>query len=205
MQFAIALIEYLISGIVASAWVIALLIKYFNISTDGLSDILEYKDLLVIVYLPITYILGIYIDTTSSLIIRAIKNIDGKLRKKSMYTNIKSKGYKIISFFIGVPKSDPYERSADILSYSIPDMVRTMESYVSRDRMARGMALNSFIGIYVSILCAPEDVKLQISIFCSIMCIVSILTHKRLRRLSSTFKKQALKKIHNLNTQPPTL
>ena len=205
MQFAIALIEYLISGIVASAWVIALLIKYFNISTDGLSDILEYKDLLVIVYLPITYILGIYIDTTSSLIIRAIKNIDGKLCKKIIYTNIKSKGYKIVSFFIGVPKSDPYERSADILSHSIPDMVRTMESYVSRDRMARGMALNSFIGIYVSILCAPEDIKLQISIFCGIMCIFSILTHKRLRRLSSTFKKQALKKIHNLNTQNPTL
>ncbi|QWL60333.1 hypothetical protein HQ400_20845 [Aeromonas jandaei] len=205
MQFAIALIEYLISGIVASAWVIALLIKYFNISTDGLSDILKYKDLLVIVYLPIAYILGIYIDTTSSLIIRAIKNIDDKLCKKNMYTNIKSKGYKIVSFFIGVPKSDPYERSADILSHSIPDMVRTMESYVSRDRMARGMALNSFIGIYVSMLCAPEDVKLQISIFCGIMCIVSILTHKRLRRLSSTFKKQALKKIHNLNAKTPTL
>ncbi len=58
--------------------------------------------------------------------------------KKIIYTNIKSKGYKIVSFFIGVPKSDPYERSADILSHSIPDMVRTMESYVSRDRMARG-------------------------------------------------------------------
>jgi len=63
MQFAVALIEYLISGIVASVWITAIARNYIQIP---LADIKEYKEIFVIVYFPIAYILGIYVDTTSS-------------------------------------------------------------------------------------------------------------------------------------------
>jgi len=63
----------LISGIVASVWITAIARNYIQIP---LADIKEYKEIFVIVYFPIAYILGIYVDTTSSFLIRRAKEID---------------------------------------------------------------------------------------------------------------------------------
>jgi hypothetical protein len=83
MQFAAALIEYLITGIVASTWVVALINHYTSLP---LQEIQNYKEIFVVAYFPIAYILGIYIDVTSSFLIRRSKEIYGLVS-----------GYKLIS------------------------------------------------------------------------------------------------------------
>lgn len=66
MQFAAALIEYLISGIVASIWVVLIINAYITLP---LTDIKDYKEIFVVIYFPIAYILGIYVDVVSSFFI----------------------------------------------------------------------------------------------------------------------------------------
>lgn len=187
MQFAVALIEYLISGIVASAWLLFLIGNYVPISIEQLD---KFKDFLIVIYFPIAYILGIYIDTISSFIIRRAKEIDKIANNRvGMYALARLYIGKAYIFIAGQPKSDSYERSAQILSYSIPDAVRTMEAYVSRDRIARGMAMNAFCGAVTVALYAPIEWKMQLVSICSVFFVISILAYKRLRRLSSRFKR----------------
>lgn len=193
MQFAVALIEYLISGIVASAWLVTVLNNYTPLPFKLISD---YKELLLVIYFPIAYILGIYVDAASSFLIRRTKEIDTAANKHiKPYAWLRCGVVKCFTFIAGTPKPDSYERSAEILSYSIPDAVRTMEAYVSRDRIARGMALNSFIGAITAYIYAPCELKSAITIVCLASLIISLLAYKRLRRLSSRFKRAVLPKI----------
>ena len=67
-----------------------------------------------------------------------------------------------------------------------------MEAYVSRDRIARGMALNSFIGFWVSCYILNGDIETTIMTICLSFFTVSILAWFRLRRLSKAFKTQAI-------------
>jgi hypothetical protein len=195
MQFAVALVEYLISGIVASVWVTAIAMNYIQLP---LSKINDYKEIFVIVYFPIAYILGIYVDTTSSFLIRRAKELDISIGRKIKTYLWFRKGFVLVyEFFSGHPKQDSYERSAGILSQSIPDAVRTMEAYVSRDRIARGAALNAFAGAITALVYAPIEVRTPIFSGCLIMFIYSLFMYKRLRRLSSRFKRVAISKINN--------
>ncbi|WP_158664616.1 hypothetical protein [Pseudomonas sp. SWI6] len=193
MQFAVALIEYLISGIVASVWVTAIAMNYIQLPLNKVND---YKEIFVVVYFPIAYVLGIYIDTTSSFLIRRAKELDATFAKKiKIYLWIRNVFISLYKIFAGNPKQDSYERSAGILSQSIPDTVRTMEAYVSRDRIARGAALNALAGGITAISYAPTEVKFPIFYGCLIMFIYSLFMYKRLRRLSSRFKRVAISKI----------
>jgi hypothetical protein len=198
MQFAVALIEYLISGIVASAWLLAVLNHYIPLPFELISD---YKELLLVIYFPIAYIMGIYVDAASSFLIRRTKEIDKALDKYvEPYSRFRCFVVKIFEYIAGKPKPDSYERSAEILSYSIPDAVRTMEAYVSRDRIARGMALNSFIGAITAYIYAPSTLKSAVTVACLVSLVISLLAYKRLRRLSSRFKRAALSKIKKSDT-----
>ncbi|WP_152618910.1 hypothetical protein [Halomonas sp. KHS3] len=198
MQFAVALIEYLISGIVASAWLMTVLSNYIPLPFKLISD---YKELILVIYFPIAYVLGIYVDVVSSFLIRRTKEIDTASNKHMKpYAWLRCGVVKCFTFIAGTPKSDSYERSAEILSYSIPDAVRTMEAYVSRDRIARGMALNSFLGAITAYVYAPCELKSTITIACLASLIISLLAYKRLRRLSSRFKRVVLPKIRKSST-----
>ncbi|SNX61144.1 hypothetical protein SAMN06296273_2598 [Nitrosomonas ureae] len=198
MQFAVALIEYLISGIVASAWLVAVLSNYIPLPLKLISDYMEF---ILVVYFPIAYILGIYVDAASSFLIRRTKEIDAAVNKHiKPYAWIRCGIVKCFNFIAGKPKADSYERSAEILSYSIPDAVRTMEAYVSRDRIARGMAFNSFIGAVTAYTYAPCELKSAITITCLASLFVSLFAYKRLRRLSSRFKRAVLPNIRKSNT-----
>lgn len=203
MQFAVALIEYLISGIVASIWVVALFTFYGDISAVDLKKFKDEIAVLAVLYFPLAYILGIYVDATSSFLIRRFLDVDKKARSSlEIYSFFRSKIRAIFCFIAGAPKADSYERGAEILSHSISDAVRNMEAYVSRDRIARGVALNSFVGIFVSLLCAPPGKKLFLALVCVILTAYSLLMYKRLRRLSSRFKSVAL--AHIRKTNPPS-
>ncbi|WP_338799288.1 hypothetical protein V9K81_03535 [Pseudomonas monteilii] len=193
MQFAVALIEYLISGIVASVWVALVINNFVPLPLNKIND---YKEIFVVIYFPVAYVLGIYVDTTSSFLIRRAKSLDSSFEGASkLYSWLRKFFVSAYNFFAGKPKQDSYERGAEILSQSIPDTVRTMEAYVSRDRIARGAALNSLAGAISVFFYAPTDIRVPVSIGCLIMFVYSLFMYKRLRRLSSRFKRVAISKI----------
>jgi hypothetical protein len=75
-----------------------------------------------------------------------------------------------------------------------------MEAYVSRDRIARGTALNAFAGAVVACLYTPPEYKTLVTTICLVAFVYSIMMHRRLSRLSSSFKKVVLE---NLKKRAP--
>lgn len=179
MQYTAALIEYVITGLISLIWIALLLSTNIDFQTI---DYNKYKEVLLILIFPLAYIAGIFIDTTSSLLFKAIDKIFRESKGKNKSNDESS--FK-----------NSYGKSAEILSYSISDIIRTMESYVSRDRIARGMALNSLmIGIsMIIVLDFKERYPLIVASFA--LTITSILINVRLKGLSDSFKTKA---IHNL-------
>ncbi|MBA5236796.1 hypothetical protein H2Y54_09575 [Pectobacterium aroidearum] len=190
MQYAAALIEYIITGLVSLIWVFLLVSTEIDFTSF---DYNKYKELIVIGIFPVSYVLGIYVDVTSSYFLRRFKNA-GVFFKKYDFNNAFFIFFKKI--FIGKPKGEPYARSAEILSYSPSDAIRTMEVYVSRDRIARGMALNSFITALVVLFHSEINEKLNPALIAFLITLVSVLAWLRLRRLSKAFKTQALIKLN---------
>lgn len=179
MQYTAALIEYVITGLISLIWITLLLSTNIDFLTI---DYNKYKELLLIAIFPLAYIVGILIDTISSFLFKAIGDFI-KNKKEKGAPNDKN-AFK-----------NSYGKSAEILSYSISDTIRTMESYVSRDRIVRGMALNSFI-IGISMIIVLDITKMHLFIVASFaLTIISILIRVRLKGLSDSFK---LKAIHNL-------
>jgi hypothetical protein len=191
MQFA-ALIEYLITGIISIIWLGLFAGQYIEVPAQNIKD---YKEIVVICVFPIAYILGIYVDVSSSYLLRRISNVYRWVSNISKVKPVASFIKKIVTFILGAPKNAPYERSAEILSYAPSDTIRTMEAYVSRDRIARGMALNSFIGFWVARDVLTGELQRTIVYLSLAFCVISVLVWFRLRRLSKAFKTQALKQL----------
>lgn len=193
MQYAAALIEYVITGLTSLIWIALLVHQGIDLT---IFDYGKYKELLVIIILPVSYILGIYVDVTSSYLLRRLSNLGtyfGNFKfDKQPFTCLKA-------ILIGTPKANPYARSAEILSYSTTDIIRTMETYISRDRIARGMALNSLItgAILLSSIKISNSMYLALASF--IITFISTLVWMRLRRLSKEFKTQALLQLKKRN------
>ena len=139
MQHAAALIEYLVTGIISLLWIGLLSSQYIDVSELNIKD---YKEIIVIYIFPIAYVLGIYVDVTSSYLLKRFSNIAKFIEGFCTFPN-----WLLVAsnFILGKSKPEPYKRSAEILSHSPSDTIKTMEAYISRDRIARGMALNSFM------------------------------------------------------------
>ncbi|MEY0889505.1 hypothetical protein AB7198_11610 [Providencia rettgeri] len=190
MQYTAALIEYVITGLISLIWIALLL----SMNIDFLTiDYNKFKEVLLIIIFPLAYIAGIFIDTISSFLFKKIDTISSFLFKtiKNILGNQKEKNTPDDEN----DSPEPYEKSSEILSYSISDTIRTMESYVSRDRIARGMALNSLmIGVsMIFVLDINERYPLIIAFFT--LTVISIVIRGRLKGLSDSFK---LKAIYNL-------
>jgi len=189
MQFATALIEYLISGIVASIWIMIIINFYVTLPLETFNN---YKEIFILIYFPIAYVIGIYIDAISSLILKILKiPCDILFLNREYFKPIQEKLRKCIR------KSElhSYRKSAKILSYSEVDIIRTMESYVSRDRIARGILLNSSITGIVCMIYLEPPLASTIEKVCLIFSIISFLVWVRLKRLSSKFKKVAIENL----------
>lgn len=192
MQFAAALIEYIITGLFSLIWIVIIASQHYYIENI---DYNKYKELFIIFTPPIAYVMGIYIDTTSSYFIRRIDQLLSIFKK----FKFSDKGLLTLKKIIfGTPKTNPYTRSAKILSYSPADLVRTMDTYVSRDRMARGMALNSLITGCILEFTENRFNTTNIVSVCFFISIISIMIWIRLRRLSKEFKTQAIIKLNDL-------
>lgn len=196
MQFS-ALIEYLVTGIVSSVWISVLINNFVPVPIEMIKD---YKELVVVVYFPIAYVMGVYVDIVSSYFIRRLKEIYGLLLKFSVMKNIDSGFLRAFKLLLGEPKSTPYKHASIILSHSPSDMVKAMDSYVSRDRIARGMALNSLISAFVFLWSLPSDVSITAFTICLVVFLLSIFIWRRLRRLSSAFKIAAIEALDKRHT-----
>jgi hypothetical protein len=175
MQFASALIDYLAAGVAALFWLRPLAQKMLGLT-------LTLNEASVVLALPMAYVLGIYIDTTSSLLIRILR-----LRRIRLPKALK----RILVLVFGTPHSGTYDRAVQILSKSPELLAQTMLTYVGRDRIARCMALNSALGILTVLYVRPESQSLLVML--GGLLLWSLATWHRLQRLSSKFKDQALK------------
>ncbi|EGI71569.1 hypothetical protein [Pseudoalteromonas distincta] len=191
MQYAAALIEYLVTGIISLIWIGLYSSQYIDISAQNIKD---YKEVIVICIFPIAYVFGIYVDVTSSYLLKRFNNF-----AKFIAKHISCPAYliQVLNLIVGTSKSEPYKRSAEILSYSPSDTIKTMEAYVSRDRIARGMALNSFAIGCISIVTLAGNTRCIVISLSVAISIISILAWFRLRRLSKAFKTQALIQLSN--------
>lgn len=193
MQFS-ALIEYLVTGIVSSVWISVLINKYIPIPVEMIKD---YKEVFIVVYFPIAYILGIYVDVVSSYFIRRIKELYCLLLGFNLIKKSHNAFQRFFLFFAGKSKNEPYKNASIILSYSPSDMIKTMDAHVSRDRIARGLALNSLISAFVFLWILPTNISKDAFIICLVVFLFSIFIWRRLRRLSSTFKRVAIEALEN--------
>ncbi|ELQ6217707.1 hypothetical protein ACP6PU_004284 [Cronobacter dublinensis] len=176
MQYTAALIEYVITGLIALIWIVLLLSTNIDFLTI---DYNKFKEVFLILIFPLAYIAGIFIDTISSFLFKFISKILANPRRGDTSDDESN-------------QKKSYKKSAEILSYSISDTIRVMESYVSRDRVARGMALNSFmIGISMAIALDIKQ-KYPIIIASFALTIISILIRVRLKGLSDSFKLKAI-------------
>jgi hypothetical protein len=191
MQFASALVEYLAAGIAALLWLrpLAQKILTFEIPINEAS---------VVLVLPMAYVLGIYIDSTSSFVIRWIRHLHDEililLRKfplQNALKRIQNALKRIQDKCLGTPYSGTYDRTVPILSKSPELLAQTMLTYVGRDRIARCMALNSVLGILTVLVISPRNQALLGILVVALLW--SLLLWFRLKRLSSKFKDQAIK------------
>ncbi|KKK67615.1 hypothetical protein LCGC14_2952300 [marine sediment metagenome] len=191
MQNAVALIEYLITGIISFIWIALLSSLYVDLNYQ---HYLNYKEAILFCLFPIAYVLGIYVDVTSSFLLSRITKVI-KLIKKLIPECMTKYYKKLCDTLFGNSGGQPYKHSAEILSHSPSELIKTMDIYVSRDRIARGMALNSLLSICAANLALVSNEKDIVESFFLIFFMISILAWLRLRRLSKVFKIQALKNL----------
>jgi hypothetical protein len=174
MQFASALVEYLAAGVAALLWLSPLVQKILGLNVP-------LNEASVVLVLPMAYVLGIYIDSTSSFLIRVLR-----LRKFHLPERVR----RILVKILGSPHSGTYDRTVPILSKSPELLAQTMLTYVGRDRIARCMSLNSVLGIFTACYIRPGDLTLAGILVVTLLW--SLATWHRLERLSSKFKDKAL-------------
>jgi hypothetical protein len=190
MQFASALVEYLAAGVAALLWLSPLVQKILGLNVP-------LNEASVVLVLPMAYVLGIYIDSISSFVIRWIRHLRDEIQRlrkfplRNALKRIRNTLKRIQVTCLGTPYSGTYDRTVPILSKSPELLAQTMLTYVGRDRIARCMALNSVLGILTVLVISPGNQALLGILVVALLW--SLLLWFRLKRLSSKFKDQAFK------------
>lgn len=162
MQFASALLEYLVSGFVALLWLVPLCRA--AVGERALWPQIDEPS--VYLYLPAAYVLGILLDATSSYLLERFRRY-GQSRAS-------------------------YDRSVHILTHGSEHLIRTMEAYVGRDRIARGVVLSAAISLPVYLFVFTGKTQVYAVAGSFVALVWSFLVWHRLDDLSSRFKDQAL-------------
>ncbi|MEH0885129.1 hypothetical protein [Enterobacter sp. UNJFSC 003] len=193
MQYAAALIEYIVTGLISLIWMILFVHGCYDLSSIDLS---KYKEFIIIGVFPIAYVSGIFVDVVSSYLLKLLGRTWRWIFCRTIFT--KAIGW-LRNIFIGMEQSKSYDKTAKILSYSTVDAIRTMEAYVSRDRIARGMALNSLFTGLAILYSFDGRRKMLIVYICMAITMLALIVRVRCLTLAETFKIKVLKNlsIHN--------
>ncbi|MBF7956221.1 hypothetical protein [Rahnella victoriana] len=194
MQFVTALVEYLISGIFSLSW-ISVLLTHFD-KAGFISYMTTYKETLTLIVLPVAYVAGIYVDTTASYILKIISKIITRVKKRFLTETKQSSGEETSK--ANQKKSISYKRTANIMLNSNDAVIRSMEVYVGRSRIARGMLFNSFIGSISLYIHSQTSIPFILS---SLIFLLSIPMYIRLQDLANRFKISTISEITLKNSR----
>jgi hypothetical protein len=185
MQFTATLVEYLVSGAVALIWLIPLANYSFGADLkDVLTELKDIKEVVVFLMLPFLYVMGMYIDTAATLLLHSFK----KHVQKAKIANKLQR---------------PYKKTVEVQWARCPEISQTMQSLVTRDRIARGVSLNSLIATIVFSV-TKSDLGFQNYYAFSAYAItfISIKMWERYDRLTTEYKCEVLDKIHMSSSKP---
>ena len=99
MQYAAALIEYIITGLISLIWIALLLSTNIDFLTI---DYNKFKEVLLIVIFPLAYIAGIFIDTISSILFKALENLLGNQKKKTKPNDDNSYALRLSWYLVSI-------------------------------------------------------------------------------------------------------
>lgn len=176
MQFLAALVEHLVVGVVALLWLLPLADQLALVPNVKISD---HKEVLIAVGLPVSYVVGMYVDVLASpltaLLRRLLDNCRPGLRA---------------SFFgghLGTPGHKSYQRTASILKHSPDEAAKYFLQLSGREKIARGVALNFVMATIVN-LAVPHGMYSVPCWLLALLGIVGVLVWLRLNALTDTFK-----------------
>lgn len=174
MQFVAALIEYLISGLISFAW-LAPLINIFvypiiDLASNSALSALLPKEFIVLIFLPIAYVIGIFVDLFSSMLLNLI-------------------GFRSYRFSDTSPPGKAYKKTIAVITQAgdTNSLIRMMELYVSRHRIMRGVCLNALMTAVIWIFIGNVPVAAAAGIF----MVLALVLERKTRKLSDTFKYHA--------------
>lgn len=172
MQFAAALVEYLIIGAIALVWAAPLGSHFFGLplTPDQTS---------VIFVTPFIYVIGMYIDAAASVLLKKWKKNTKEATKEATEGT--------------TPQA--WTKTVQVLTHS-PELSQTMNALVTRDRVARGTFLNSVIAIFVPPMMGMRWSRwAPLSLTAIGFSVVAFLAWRRFDRLSFDFKQKAIEQI----------
>ncbi len=154
MQFLTALVEHLVVGVVALLWLLPTA-SSFNL-LPCLVDLDKHKEILLAVGVPIAYVVGMYIDVIASLFFLPVRRFlnfgDKKWRERFFGSHL------------GSASGVAYDKSAKILIHSPDEAARYMLQLSSREKIARGVALNFLLAAVANIYLPPSNFSISASI-----------------------------------------
>ena len=179
MQFAAALVEHLIVGIIALIWMLPLL--------DGLqlmpaADFEKHKDFMIAIGLPITYVVGIYVDVFASVLTAWMRSILERQFGADRFRTV----------FGGVAdgkSAKPYAKTVKILRRAPDEAVKFLQLLTSREKACRGVFLCLLLGAATNVLVESKRFRVSPTVLL-ILAVVSFVVWLRLTVLTEVFKEQ---------------
>lgn len=190
MQFAASFVEYLVTGCTALLWLIPLW-RLSGLSNKICLDQIS-LDKYVLLLLPALYVVGMLVDSISSLLLQWLKPVARKNKKLKQaladlpWVRSSQKGSAPL-----VDDSIPHKNTAFVLYHS-SELAKVMLAHSSRDRIARGALLNSLLAFFISLV---GGWSILFSLALLVLSVALFGMWWRFERLSHGFKQHAVEVI----------
>ena len=183
MQFVVSFIEYLITGSLALLWLVPLCHSLWPNIADILRTELSPFPIWATLLLALVYVIGLMLDFVAYKLMR-------KRRKE-----IRKRQNKLNARYDAALKSRGIDELDDnaFISYKAPELAKTLVTYSSRDRIARGAILNFVIASIVDalILWSYPTSLIVSAAFLALACI-AYFAWFHFQSLSRELKKEAV-------------
>lgn len=176
MQFLAALVEHLVVGVVALIWLLPLAEQLALVPAV---KIVDHKEILIAVGLPVAYVVGMYVDVLASpmaaLLRRLIDYLWGNWRVRFFGGHLATAG------------GEAYQRTKAILVKSPDEAAKYLLQLSSREKIARGVALNFLLAAVVN-LAATKSMYSVPPWLLALLAAIGVLVWLRLNALTDKFK-----------------
>jgi hypothetical protein len=174
MQFLSALVEHLVVGIFALIWGLPLATA-LGLKPDV--ALLNHKEILIAVGIPVAYVVGVYIDVFFATPLHALRR-----RLEDKFPKLKEVLRKTYS-----GSSSPFERTAKIFVKSPDEMARYLLQLSGRAKIARGVGGNALIAAGINLFVSKNLFTVS-PLWLAIFALISFVFWLRLAALADKFK-----------------